>query len=122
MHPLCRKLRNFWDKVIKNYTDGLLPSDFFSTKERWLQLADEHRKLVEPLDITHYYRRKLYRHHADGKAHYLESDNRPNRYVLIEKLWVEGHAPGYPFQDSTQLAVDEAQAVERAKAAANGAG
>lgn len=94
------------------YVNGLLPVDFFKRSGSWLQRADGYRQLVEAVDITNYYRRKLYEKHAPGEAHYLESDNRPARYVFIQKMWADEHAPEYPMYDSISLAAKEAEAVD----------
>eukprot|EP00253_Pinus_taeda_P034624 PITA_34624 len=78
---LCReRLSGFWDNIIEMWKRNELPSDFQS-QNKWINAGTAYRRLVEPLDIAHYYRI------SKGKGNYL-SDGRPTRYKVLEK-WME---------------------------------
>jgi len=57
-----------------------LPSDFPS-QNKWINAGSAYRRLVEPLDIAHYYVT-----HPDGN--YLSEEGRPNRYKVLQR-WME---------------------------------
>ena len=116
---VCRTLNTYWDQTFLKYINGLLPGDFFTRSGTWLQRADSYRQLVEAVDITNYYRQKLYTKHALGEAHYLESNNRPARYVFIQKMWADEHPPEYPMYNSVNLAAKEAEAADSLHAEPN---
>ena len=94
------------------YRMGLLPSDFFSANSTWMQRGEDYRQLMEKVDIVNYYRKELWEHKPSGHLHYLESKNRPDTYVFLERTWLKVHKPGHPFVDSTKLAVEEAAALD----------
>ena len=63
---------------------GLLPADFFLKDHgRWLQLAKNYKALVEPVDVANYERLGF---DKSSSGPYLKDNNRPSRYVRIEKL------------------------------------
>jgi len=74
------KLADFWDETIEKWEGHKLPSDFES-QNKWINAGNTYRRLVEPLDIAHYYRM------CKGKGNYL-SDGRPNRHKVLQK-WME---------------------------------
>jgi hypothetical protein len=65
------RLAEFWDEIIEMWERHELPSDFQS-QNKWINAGNTYRRLVEPLDIAHYYRM------SKGKGNYL-SDGRPTR-------------------------------------------
>jgi hypothetical protein len=73
------KLAEFWDNIIRRWEGHELPSDFES-QNKWINAGNTYRRLVEPLDIAHYYR-------TNGNGNYL-SDGRPNRHKVLQK-WME---------------------------------
>jgi hypothetical protein len=78
---LCRvRLAEFWDKIIEKWERHELPSDFQS-QNKWINAGTAYRRLVEPLDIAHYYGM------CKGKGNYL-SDGRPTRHKVLQK-WME---------------------------------
>jgi Enhanced disease susceptibility 1 protein EP domain len=84
----------------------------------WLARAMNHRKVVEPIDIANYYRppNEFWKGHPPGERHYLESDNRSERYVYIERCWERAH-PGRTCPSSTEDAKREQAAIEAEGAA-----
>eukprot|EP00253_Pinus_taeda_P019332 PITA_19332 len=74
------KLARFWDDIIEMWERHELPSDFQS-QNKWINAGTAYRRLVEPLDIAHYYRM------SNGKGNYL-SDGRPTRHKVLQK-WKE---------------------------------
>jgi len=74
------KLALFWDEIIEMLEGHELPRDFQS-KNKWIYAGNTYSRLVEPLDIAHYYR--MY----EGKGNYL-SDGRPTRHKVLQK-WME---------------------------------
>jgi len=75
------ELNKFWDEIIGMCESRELPHDFQS-RNKWINAGTVYRKLVEPLDIAHYYRM------SKGKGNYL-SDGRPTRHKVLQK-WLEG--------------------------------
>jgi hypothetical protein len=73
------KLEGFWDEIIDLWEGHELPSDFES-QNKWINAGTTYRRLVEPLDIAHYYR-------TNCNGNYL-SDGRPNRHKVLQK-WME---------------------------------
>ena len=69
-------------QVLDDHDMGLLPADFvIKDHGRWLQLASC-KALVEPVDVANY--EQLGFEKKSGA--YLAHNNRPSRYVRIEKL------------------------------------
>uniref|UniRef100_A0A0C9S3S7 TSA: Wollemia nobilis Ref_Wollemi_Transcript_14733_2075 transcribed RNA sequence n=1 Tax=Wollemia nobilis TaxID=56998 RepID=A0A0C9S3S7_9CONI len=75
------KLENFWSKIVKMVEEHELPSDFQS-QNKWINSGTTYRKLVEPLDIAHYYRTR-----KDNKG-YLSQGVRHHRHIVLQK-WLE---------------------------------
>eukprot|EP00253_Pinus_taeda_P018531 PITA_18531 len=75
-----QSLAKFWDDIIKMWENHELPHDFQS-QNKWINAGTAYRRLVEPLDIAHYYGM------SNGKGNYL-SDGRPTRHKVLEK-WME---------------------------------
>jgi len=73
------KLAEFWDNIIRRWEGHELPSDFES-QNKWINAGNTYRRLVEPLDIAHYYR-------TNGNGNYL-SDGRPKRHKILQR-WME---------------------------------
>jgi hypothetical protein len=73
------KLAEFWDEIIEMWEKHDLPSDFES-QNKWINAGNTYRRLVEPLDISYYYR-------TNSKGNYL-LDGRPNRHKVLQK-WME---------------------------------
>jgi hypothetical protein len=73
------KLKEFWDEIIEKWEEHELPSDFKS-QNKWINIVNTYRRLVEPLDIAYYYR-------TNENENYL-SDGRPNRHKVLQK-WME---------------------------------
>jgi len=73
-------LAEFWDQIIDMWQKHELPGDFQS-QNKWINAGTAYRRLVEPLDIAHYYRM------SNGKGNYL-SDGRPTRHKVLQK-WME---------------------------------
>ncbi|GLJ08591.1 hypothetical protein SUGI_0091860 [Cryptomeria japonica] len=65
------KLGNFWDDIVGQEENHVLPSDFRTTN-KWINAGTAYRRLVEPLDIAKY---------SDGV--------RPHRHIVLEKLMKE---------------------------------
>jgi hypothetical protein len=57
------KLEGFWDEIIDLWERHELPGNFES-QNKWINAGNAYRKLVEPLDIAHYYRN-------NGNGNYL---------------------------------------------------
>ena len=73
-------LARFWDEIIELWEGHALPSDFDS-QNKLINAGTEYGRLVEPLDIAHYYGM------SNGNGNYL-SDGRPNRHKVLQK-WME---------------------------------
>eukprot|EP00253_Pinus_taeda_P015650 PITA_15650 len=73
-------LAGFWDDIIEMWERHELPNDFQS-QNKWINAGNTYRRLVEPLDIAHYYRI------SEGKGNYF-SDGRPTRHKVLQK-WME---------------------------------
>eukprot|EP00253_Pinus_taeda_P029005 PITA_29005 len=76
------RLAGFWDEIIEMWERHELPNDFQS-QNKWINAGNTYRRLVEPLDIAHYYRMS----EGEGKGNYL-SDGRPTRHKVLQK-WTE---------------------------------
>ena len=108
-----RSLMHFWNQICEEVklqqsknTDFTMPGNLHQRGQTW-------RGSFEMLDIANYYRRKLWTQHPEGKAHYLESGNRPSAYAMLE----QSAEPG-PWQfDPKDFAKKEQAAVEDAKVA-----
>jgi hypothetical protein len=74
------KLEGFWDEIIDLW-EGMSCQCNFESQNKWINAGNTYRKLVEPLDIAHYYRNN------QGNDNYL-SDGRPNRHKVLQK-WME---------------------------------
>eukprot|EP00253_Pinus_taeda_P000837 PITA_00837 len=74
------KLAVFWDEIVNMWQNHQLPSES-QFPSRWTYAGNTYSRLVEPLDIAHYYRT------SKGKGSYL-SDGRPARHKIIQK-WSE---------------------------------
>ena len=59
---------------------------------------------VEPIDIANYYNLGLWKE----SKHYLEDNNRPHAYALIDEKWAKAYGP----EDSVQLAKDRERRVK----------
>ena len=72
------------------HNEQQLPSNFFDIKEVWLTRgAMNYQQLCEPIDVANYYRCGFWKLWPPGKAHYLEANNRPEIYVLLEEKLAE---------------------------------
>uniref|UniRef100_A0A0C9RJE4 TSA: Wollemia nobilis Ref_Wollemi_Transcript_14734_2090 transcribed RNA sequence n=1 Tax=Wollemia nobilis TaxID=56998 RepID=A0A0C9RJE4_9CONI len=78
---LRKTLETFWNEIVEKVEKHELPSNFQS-QNKWVNAGTTYRKLVEPLDIAHYYRTC-----KDGKS-YLSPGVRPHRHIVLEK-WFE---------------------------------
>ncbi|XP_076897747.1 senescence-associated carboxylesterase 101-like, partial [Bidens hawaiensis] len=77
-----RFLNQYWKKIIEE--KNLTPQkEGTKLRTRWLLGGTNYRRIVEPLDITEYYK--------ENKVNYIE--NRPNHYKLLEKWLDEGKDP-----------------------------
>jgi len=70
----------FWDEIIEKWEGQELPSDFES-QNKWINAGNTYRKLVEPLDIAHYYLTT-----KTNKSYF--SDGRPHRHKVLQE-WME---------------------------------
>ncbi|XP_057826071.2 protein EDS1B [Cryptomeria japonica] len=75
------KLETFWDEIVEMEEKHELPSDF-RCQNKWINAGTAYRRLVEPLDIAHYYRTR-----KDNKS-YLADGVRPHRHTGLEK-WMK---------------------------------
>jgi hypothetical protein len=73
------KLALFWDDIMEKWGRNELPSNFQS-QIKWINAGTAYRRLVEPLDIAHYYR-------TNCNGNYL-LDGRPTRHKVLQK-WME---------------------------------
>lgn len=92
---------SFWDKVV-----GMLEAEeltLFDTTSNhgvgWIWRANNYRLLSEPLYIVDHYRCGFDR----KQGPYLENNNRPHRYIYLEKAWHSLYA-GQPLVPSTAWA------------------
>ncbi|GKB16309.1 EDS1L-like protein [Tanacetum coccineum] len=77
------ELAGIWDEIVEILKRDELP-DGFESNDDWIKLGTKFRKLVEPLDITNYYR-----HSKDEDIRtYLREDGRPKRYKYTQR-WRE---------------------------------
>nr|ABR16032.1 unknown [Picea sitchensis] len=74
------KLAEFWDEIMEKWGGHELPSDFQS-QNKWINAGNTYRRLVEPLDIAHYYLTT-----KTNKSYF--SDGRPNRHKVLQE-WME---------------------------------
>nr|ABR16688.1 unknown [Picea sitchensis] len=74
------KLAEFWDEIMEKWEGHELPSDFKS-QNKWINAGNTYRKLVEPLDIAHYYLTT-----KTNKSYF--SDGRPHRHKVLQE-WME---------------------------------
>jgi len=84
------ELNKFWDEIIGMCESRELPHDFQS-RNKWINAGTVYRKLVEPLDIAHYYRT------CKGSGNYL-LDGRYNRHKVLQK-WLEGRKSNRSSRD-----------------------
>ncbi|KAK2973409.1 hypothetical protein RJ640_011643 [Escallonia rubra] len=93
------ELAAIWDEVIEMIKKNELPDEFEGKKE-WIDWGNEFRRLVEPLDISNYYR------HAKNEdaGSYMEK-GRPKRYRFTQR-WREHEErmPAEPISESCYLA------------------
>ncbi|KAJ0228713.1 EDS1 [Hirschfeldia incana] len=82
------KLAKFWDSVFEMVEKNELPFDFHLGK-KWVYASHFYQLLTEPLDIAYFYKYKYSR----MMGHYMESRNRPKRYVVIDNWWEESGEP-----------------------------
>ena len=74
---LCTvKLALFWDKIIEMCEKHDLPSEF-QTHNKWVDVGNTYSRLVEPLDIAHYYL-------INPKNNYI-SNGRPSSHKVLQK-------------------------------------
>ncbi len=99
-----KTLKGFWDAVAEEVRDRSLTV----ADKDWLQHAHSYRLLVEPLDIANYYRLKLWA--QDNGSHYLQDNNRPVGYQILQTKWEEYYKKA--AGSSTATAAREQQAVE----------
>lgn len=77
------ELAKIWDVITEMLKNQDLP-DEFESREDWIKLGTEFRRLVEPLDIANYYR-----HSKNNETEsYLGSRGRPTRYKYTQR-WLE---------------------------------
>ena len=105
----CRELGIFWDSTLRLYRAGDLPPDFFEKKSVWLTRAATYMQLVEPIEIANYYRCELWKGWP-VRRHYLEGENRPERFKFFESQCAE-HYPELKerLADILDLARQEAE-------------
>lgn len=73
---------------------GQLPESFLKKDSVWLTRgAVNYQPMCEPLDIANYYRNSLWQGWLPGEAQYLEANNRPAIYGLLERKFTEAY-PG----------------------------
>ncbi|GLJ06443.1 hypothetical protein SUGI_0039280 [Cryptomeria japonica] len=72
----------FWKDIIKKEEMHLLPSDFRG-QNKWINAGTAYRRLVEPLDIAHYYQTR-----KDSNLSYLSDEVRPYHHQVLEK-WLK---------------------------------
>lgn len=106
-----RAVDNFWDKLLVMHGAGELA--LFKTDGGWMRRANNYRLLSEPLHIADHYRAGFDRE----QGAYLQGENRPNRYIYLEKEWERLH-PGQPLVSSTAWAAAFEVLLEKAMAAA----
>ncbi len=103
-----KSLKAFWDEVAEYIRDRSLTAG----DSDWLQHAHSYRLIVEPMDIANYYRLKLWA--CSGGSHYLEDNNRPTGYQILQAKWEEKYQQA--AESSTDWAAREQQAVQGALA------
>lgn len=104
-----RRIMHFWNAIAREQG----PDAIRNLNPDLLQRGQTWRTKFEMLDIANYYRRKLWTAYAEGKRHYLESDNRPAAYAMLEQLT----QPTHRHADSTAFARQEQAAVQGAESA-----
>ncbi|KAK9840289.1 hypothetical protein WJX74_006962 [Apatococcus lobatus] len=107
-----RRIMHFWNDVEVQVREQGVDA-IFTHDPNLLQRGHTWRTNFEMLDIANYYRRKLWTGYVEGEGHYLESDNRPAAYVMLEQLT----RPNRRHADSTPFARKEQEAIQAAKSA-----
>eukprot|EP00898_Chlorokybus_atmophyticus_P005865 jgi/Chlat1/627/Chrsp103S00004 len=103
-----RLLASFWDWATELAKDEALPAKVFAKGRLWLSRGDNYRKLLEPVDIANYYHGGFI--NIGDSGHYLERDNRPERYKYLEDMHREAYrGTTEPTVSSTSHALDEQQ-------------
>ncbi|XP_024013452.1 lipase-like PAD4 [Eutrema salsugineum] len=88
------KLARFWDSVLEMVEKNELPFDFhLGVGRKWVYASQFYRLLAEPLDIAYFYKYKYSR----AVGHYMQSGNRPKRYVMFDKWW---EVSGEPYEET----------------------
>ncbi|KAL8261334.1 hypothetical protein R6Q59_025383 [Mikania micrantha] len=77
------ELAGIWDEIVEMLKRYELP-DGFESREEWIKLGTNFRKLVEPLDIANYYRHSK----DEDTGTYLRDGGRPKRYKYTQR-WHE---------------------------------
>nr|WPA93990.1 PAD4 protein [Saussurea medusa] len=80
------KLGDFWDNVIDMLEKNQLPHDFHK-RAKYVNASQFYKLLVEPLDISEYYRSGKHR----KIGHYVKY-GRERRYKIFDKWWKEREA------------------------------
>ncbi|XP_059073466.1 protein EDS1B isoform X2 [Cryptomeria japonica] len=78
---LREKLTTFWQDIVEKEEKHVLPSDF-RCQNKWINAGTAYRRLVEPLDIAHYY------HMRKDSKKYLSNEVRPYHHRVLEK-WMD---------------------------------
>lgn len=80
------ELAGIWDEIVEMLKRYELP-DGFESREEWIELGTNFRRLVEPLDIANYYR------HAkdEDTGNYLRDGGRPKRYKFTQRWHEHAH-------------------------------
>ena len=92
------RLAGFWDDTIKMWDDHELPSDF-QTRKKWIYAGNTYSRLVEPLDIAHFYLT------CKENSNYL-SHGRPIRHKILQKWFEEKEKPEKARTQLASLTVD----------------
>lgn len=71
-------LETFWDAIVDMVEKHELPIDI-QFQNKWINAGTAYRRLVEPLDIAHYYGKQK----SDDS--YLSRGIRPHRHIVLEK-------------------------------------
>ncbi|CAN6477703.1 unnamed protein product [Victoria cruziana] len=86
-----------WTEIRELFTNFELP-DMFELDRKLIKIATDFRLLLEPVDISNYYRRDLYR---DSGLYEKDSKARP-RYYRYPERWLE-HLQSFIPEDDDEL-------------------
>ena len=73
------KITSLWDNIIEMCEKNDFPSEF-QTHNKWIDVGNTYTRLIELLDIAHYYL-------INPEGNYI-SDGRPSCHKVLQK-WVE---------------------------------